>query len=254
MQLERQKLWINICFNFSLIVFQCSFEKQMNVIRGENQAAYQWLAKKNLRNWTRAYMKEFPKCNMLCNNMCEAFNSTILQAREKPVITLMEMVRNYLMGRMARKREEIKKWNHSIGPKVLRYLEKVKLASSCCNPKFCREKSYQVRCFDSEQYVVDLKTHTCACRKWQLVEIPCMHAFSCINLMNLDVYDFIHPFYNKEAYLTAYSSIIHEINGPNMWAKINDRPDHTKQRTRRNYSFPTRKNPKIGEIKKPNKR
>ncbi|KAL5554796.1 hypothetical protein UlMin_042197 [Ulmus minor] len=241
---------VNICFNFSLIVFQCSFEQQMHVIRGENQAAYQWLAEKDPTNWTRAHMKEFPKCDMLCNNMCEAFNSAIVQARDKPVITLMEMVRNYLMSRMAKKREELKKWNHPIGPKMMRYLEKVKLASSCCNPKFCGGKSYQVRCFDSEQYVVDLETHTCACRKWQLIGIPCMHAFSCINLMNLDIYDFVHPFYKKEAYLAAYSPIIHGINGPNMWAKTKNRPDHTKQRTRMNYSVPTRKNPKIGEIKK----
>ncbi|KAL5576670.1 hypothetical protein UlMin_018369 [Ulmus minor] len=191
---------------------------------GENQAAYQWLAEKDPRNWTRAHMKEFPKCDMLCNNMCEAFNSAIVQARDKPVITLMEMVRNYLMSMMAKKREELKKWNHPIGPKVMRYLEKVKLASSCCNPKFCGGKSYQVRCFDNEQYVMDLEIHTCAYRKWQLIGIPCMHAFLCINLMNMDVYDFIHPFYKKEAYLEAYSPIIHGINGPNMWAKTKNRP------------------------------
>ena len=70
---------------------------------------------------------------MLCNNKCEAFNNAILGARDKLVITLMEMIIHYLMKRLERKRLEAEKWHHQIGTKVFKYVEKVKLESSIFN-------------------------------------------------------------------------------------------------------------------------
>jgi len=34
------------------------------------------------------------------NNLSEAFNSTVLVLREKPVITMFEWTRSYIMGRI----------------------------------------------------------------------------------------------------------------------------------------------------------
>ena len=34
----------------------------------------------------RAYISEWPKCEVVDNNMCECFNSFILNARQKPII------------------------------------------------------------------------------------------------------------------------------------------------------------------------
>ena len=82
---------------------------------------------------------------MLCNNMCEAFNSVILQARDKPVITLMEIIRIYLMKRLVTKRAEVQKWHHQIGPKVMKFVEKIKMESSVCNPAYCGNYIFQVK-------------------------------------------------------------------------------------------------------------
>ncbi|KAI9169978.1 hypothetical protein LWI28_020450 [Acer negundo] len=68
--------------------------------------------------------------------MCEAFNKAILQARDKPVITLMEMIRNYIMKRLVRKRAEVEKWNHDIGPNVFKVVERLKLESSIYHPEY----------------------------------------------------------------------------------------------------------------------
>ncbi|KAK1591707.1 hypothetical protein Q3G72_012074 [Acer saccharum] len=115
---------------------------------------------------------------MLCNNMCEAFNKAILQARDKPVITLMEMIRNYLMKR-------------GLG---------------------------------DEQYMVDIENRTCACNKWQLIGIPCIHGISALSSSNRDPYQFIDIKYKKESFLKAYNPVIYGINGPSMWPKTNDKP------------------------------
>ncbi|KAK1562143.1 hypothetical protein Q3G72_007053 [Acer saccharum] len=66
--------------------------------------------------------------------MCEAFNSVILNAHDKPVLTLMEMIRTYLMKRFVRKRAEVEKWNHEIGLKVFKFVEKAQTTMDKFDP------------------------------------------------------------------------------------------------------------------------
>ncbi|KAK3224984.1 hypothetical protein Dsin_004846 [Dipteronia sinensis] len=75
------------------------FTQMMERIRSESEAAYQWLADKDPKHWSKAFFKDTSLCDMLCNNMCEAYNAAILKAHNKPMITLMEMIMNYFMKR-----------------------------------------------------------------------------------------------------------------------------------------------------------
>ena len=117
----------------------------MERLRIESEDAYQWLADKDPSHWSRAFFKDTALCDMLCNNICEAFNSVILQARDKPVITLMEMIRVYLMKRLVTKRAEVQKWHNQIGPKVMKFVEKIKMESSACNPAYCGNYIFLVK-------------------------------------------------------------------------------------------------------------
>jgi len=40
-------------------------------------------------------------CDALENNLSDSFNSTILLARDKPIITMLEWIKAYLMSRFA---------------------------------------------------------------------------------------------------------------------------------------------------------
>ncbi|TXG49115.1 hypothetical protein EZV62_024990 [Acer yangbiense] len=119
------------------------FAQCMERMRSESVAAYEWLTDKDPHHWSRAYFKDTAVCDMLCNNMCEAFNKAILQARDKLVITHMEMIRNYLMKRLVKKRAELEKWTHDIGPNVFRIVEKLKMESSICQTEYNGNLKYQ---------------------------------------------------------------------------------------------------------------
>ena len=114
---------------------------------------------------SRAFFKDTALCDILCNNMCEALNSAILQARDKPLITLMEMIINYLMKIFVRKRVEAEKWHHQIRPKIFKYVEKIKLESSICNSDYSGNFIYHVRGLGDDQFMVDIEKKTCACKK-----------------------------------------------------------------------------------------
>ncbi|KAK3230938.1 hypothetical protein Dsin_002819 [Dipteronia sinensis] len=105
------------------------FNQWMKKMKTESPPTYNWLVGKDVKHWPRAFFKDTALCDILCNNMCEAFNVAILTARDKPIITMMEMIRNYLMTRLVRKMAKLEKWSHEIGPKVFRFVENVKQKS-----------------------------------------------------------------------------------------------------------------------------
>ncbi|KAK2655818.1 hypothetical protein Ddye_008870 [Dipteronia dyeriana] len=214
------------------------FKRSMERMRSASEDAYKWLQDKDPNHWSLAFITNTALCDMLCNNMCEAFNSTILNARDKPVISMMEMIKNYLMKRLVRKRAELERWKHEIGPKVFKLVEKVKLESNICCPEYCGNHKYQVRGYGDEQYVVDIQNRTCACNKWQLTGMPCIHGMSALLNSNHGPIQFVHNMYTKETFMKASNPVIHGINGPTMWPNTNEKPvqvpEFKKQRGRPN--------------------
>ena len=57
------------------------------------------------------------------NNLSESFNSMILEARDKPIIAMLEWIRVRLMTIMYSKRIWIEKFTSDICPNIVRKLE-----------------------------------------------------------------------------------------------------------------------------------
>nr|XP_025703033.1 uncharacterized protein LOC112803785 [Arachis hypogaea] len=56
--------------------------------------------------------------------------------------------------------------------------------------------------------------------RWQMSGILCVHAIISIKFKGLDLEPFVVDCYKKEAYLKCYESIIHPLNGPDLWERI----------------------------------
>ncbi|XP_021802477.1 L-type lectin-domain containing receptor kinase IX.2-like, partial [Prunus avium] len=140
--------------------------------------------------------------------MCEEFNSAILDARDKPIITLLERIRYYIMLLMATRREAMEKWHHDVGPRVFATLEKLKKQSAWCIPRLAGESKYEVKCFGGTQVVVDLRNRSCSCRQWDLTGIPCKHACAAIGQLNGNHISYVHDYYKKEAFMKAYKPMV----------------------------------------------
>nr|XP_009772176.1 PREDICTED: uncharacterized protein LOC104222632 [Nicotiana sylvestris] len=73
--------------------------------------------------WCRAFFKDWSKCDSVENNMCETFNSWILSARHKSIITMLEEIRVKVMERMTTMREFSTRWISDVSPIAMRYIE-----------------------------------------------------------------------------------------------------------------------------------
>lgn len=78
------------------------FRKCMEELENEDKAAREWFnhPERPFNTWTRSMFRTHIKCDMLLNNLCESFNRYILDARDKPIITMLEMIKNQLMRRL----------------------------------------------------------------------------------------------------------------------------------------------------------
>ena len=84
-------------------------------------------------SWCRAYFKTHSKCDIVENNMCETFNSWILAARHKSIITMLEDIRHQLMNRHVDIIKFAETWISDIAPMARTILEANKESSNRCS-------------------------------------------------------------------------------------------------------------------------
>ncbi|CAL8173644.1 unnamed protein product [Prunus armeniaca] len=198
------------------------FEDEMEQMLGQSEAAYKWLEERPAAHWSRSHFSTVPKCDILLNNLCECFNAAILEARDKPIVTLLERIRTYLMLRMARLREAV--WPHEVGPRIFGIVEKNSIESGHCIASYAGGGKYQVNSMLGAMFVVDLESHTCTCRKWDLSGSPCPHALAAIAKSEHSPLDFVHALYKRPAYDRAYEGYISPMPSQAYWRKIGHVP------------------------------
>ncbi|KAK3205209.1 hypothetical protein Dsin_019255 [Dipteronia sinensis] len=112
------------------------------------------------------------------------FCQPFLQQFQKPtqrVTTKTDIVRfTQCMLRMRSESEVAYQW----------FVEKVKQESYFYYPVYSGNYKYQITSHREDQFVVDIDKKTCACKKWQLIGIPCIHGMATLLSSNCDSIDF----------------------------------------------------------------
>ncbi|GJT56504.1 receptor-like cytoplasmic kinase 176 [Tanacetum coccineum] len=150
----------------------------------------------------------------------------LLDARDSPIITSLEYVREYLMKRIVIVQKIIQKSNGPLTPVVTKVFNKIKEAASECSVYWNGSDLFQVKGPYQDQCVVNLNQNTCSCRKWEISGIPCKHAIAAIHDMadnGMDVgtpEDWVHESYKLQTWMNVYAHKINPINGRDMWSKF----------------------------------
>ncbi|XP_070673423.1 uncharacterized protein [Malus domestica] len=196
----------------------------MEKLKSVNDKAYNWLAARDPIRWARSRFSTRVKCDMLLNNLCETFNSWILTARDKPILTMMEIIKCNLMRRLQAKKTEMSTWPRRICPKIQTKLNKARFSGRNYLAAHAGNLVFQVGTYLNDQYVVDVGNRTCSCRSWDLTGIPCIHACAALFHHRADLEEYLDEVYTKETYLRAYDYMIFPVKGNNMWPKSTNTP------------------------------
>ena len=119
---ELQILFWNIARSTSEPEMQGHLQK-MKELKGGGITVEELLERWPISGWCATYFNDVVKCHVIDNNICETFNGVMLEARSKPVITMLEEIRRYVMQRMIVKRNCVKKWKVDFGPNIIAKLE-----------------------------------------------------------------------------------------------------------------------------------
>jgi hypothetical protein len=84
----KNQLWR--CARASTVV---RWNQEMEKMKVLNKDAHAWLEKMPPNTWVRAFFSEYPKCDILLNNTCEVFNNYILEARELPILSMLQRIK-----------------------------------------------------------------------------------------------------------------------------------------------------------------
>ncbi|XP_025635798.1 uncharacterized protein [Arachis hypogaea] len=151
-----------------------------------NEGAWAYLAKFQPSCWTKAHFNHWPKLDNVTNNMTEVWNAKINHYRGKPILTMLEEIRYYLMRRMAKHKKVLSTY-------IGRHSKKVG---------------------------VHLGRHTCSCNLWQLTGIPCVHVLTAIQKRCNRPEPYVHPWLKMDAFRATYEHVIRPINSEKYWKKI----------------------------------
>ena len=104
--------------------YRNAFEREIKAIKEISEEVFDYLCEIEPRHWTRAMFKGDSKCDTLVNNISEAFNSVIVVPRSKPVVSMLEDIRVYVMERWQLNREKIAKYvDGEVLPNIKKKLE-----------------------------------------------------------------------------------------------------------------------------------
>ncbi|CAI9268545.1 unnamed protein product [Lactuca saligna] len=95
-----------------------AFKVVMKEIETLNPDAHQYLMEKDLKTWSRAFFQTGRCCDAVENGFSESFNAVIVDARKKPIITMLEEIRLYMMDRIYNMKLKGQQWGNHICPKI----------------------------------------------------------------------------------------------------------------------------------------
>ncbi|XP_021750443.1 uncharacterized protein LOC110716118 [Chenopodium quinoa] len=200
---------------------RANYEVNMLKIKELSEDAFYYLASIPPRHWVKYAFSTFSKSDMLLNNICESFNAVLKEARDKPIITCLEWIRRYVMKRNTLKWEGVQSHEGRFMPYVSKKFQFVSSLAANCHVIPSMLDIWEVDYY-SDRFVVNLVEKSCTCYRWELIGIPCAHAWVVIIKKRLRPENFVDDFYSKESYLQAYTPSIRPMPGMKQWEKRTD--------------------------------
>ncbi|CAI9285679.1 unnamed protein product [Lactuca saligna] len=201
------------------------FEHYMNELNKFDKDAFEWLKKIPPHHWARSHFSGRAGSDILLNNLCEVFNSKLIHGRNKPIISCLEYIRQYLMKRICNVKKVMSKAPGPLTPTASKLLERNREASVQYRARWNGTAKYEVYGPWHDQHVVDMTNMSCTCRRWELNGIPCRHAIATIHEMADsgdkvgELYTYVNKVYWLQTWNEAYSYTVDPIKGRAMWPK-----------------------------------
>ncbi|KAL3516677.1 hypothetical protein ACH5RR_023579 [Cinchona calisaya] len=178
------------------------FNKAMDKMRDFDRDAFEWVKKApHPSHWCKSFFLEHTKCDILVNNLSESFNSHILDARDKPVISMLESIREIMMERTQKRRDGMCRLPGHTRPLIRKIIEDRIEESSLWRTIWNGGDEHQVKGPRDAQFAIKIKKKQCTCRLWHKSGLPCVHAIVALKVTDRDPHKETNDYYSRELFL-----------------------------------------------------
>ncbi|XP_056170809.1 uncharacterized protein LOC115666035 isoform X1 [Syzygium oleosum] len=195
----------------------CDFDLAMEELKALDGKAYDWLSQRPPVQWSKSHFRTSSKCDASLNNWCESFNKSIIDARDKPIITLLEAIRVQLMERIHKQRDGLAKYSGVICPKIQEILDLQKEYSASWIPAWNGEDEFELSGPYGDKKVVNIRHRTCSCRRWDISGIPCCHVVAALVYLREQPEKWVHTCFSMEKFRQTYSHVVHAVDSKDTW-------------------------------------
>lgn len=165
---EYKNLFWGVAYSYN----EGEYNDKMKLVESYDPAAHASLVSLEPHRWCRAFFSLESRCHDVHNNLSEAFNRTIKIARSKPILNLLEDIRRQAMRRISRRYMKAYNCDTILTPITMAILEKARVDNKHCSMIKSSSSLYEVLEFALTcSYTVNITTHECACRRWDLTGI-----------------------------------------------------------------------------------
>lgn len=235
---------------------EVKFEEELAKINDINPEAVEWLRNTNPIFWANAF---FPgkRYNHLTSNIAESLNSWILAAREKPVMQMMENIRQQLMKWFVERRSEAAEPGLYV-KKVAEQLSANKVKARSYHGSPSTVPTIWEIASENSNHIVNLNDKTCTCFKWQFSGIPCAHAINAVMGRLEDLHLYVDKYFTKESIRLSYAGDILPIPDKSQWfdevVEVSSEEDILPPNTRRPPGRPKKKRFRAEDLGKEKRR
>ena len=201
-------------------ITQEEYDTALENVTKINGQAVPWLLEHAKRKyWAELYFSG-RRYGHLTSNIAESFNSCILEAREKPILPMLETIRHHLMDWYTDRPRSESTTQGLLVKNVANSIQKL------ANDRARRYRfhtnildvSYEVQSTETlKEYRVNLASRTCSCRAWQSTGYPCSHALAIIITRKENPQQYAESFYSLNSFRQTYATpTMHPHNNENV--------------------------------------
>ncbi|MED6134061.1 hypothetical protein PIB30_117066 [Stylosanthes scabra] len=195
-----------------------SFKENMAEIEEVSPEAAKWLQQFHPSQWALVYA-EGTRYGHLSSNI-EEFNKWILETRELPIMQVIERIHSKLKAEFDERRSISSSWSSVLAPSAEKRISEAISQASTYQVLRSDEVEFEVLSADRSD-IVNIGSHSCSCRDWQLYGIPCSHAVAALISCKKDVYFFTMKCFTVTSYRETYAKEIH-LPGKVEWRKTEE--------------------------------
>lgn len=187
----------------------------------------EYLMSIGLHQWTRSHC-DGDRYNIMTSNVAESLNAVLKEAREMPLVSILEYIRGTLMSWFTNRRDKAMHHARPLTPKVEEIVNKNYERSTAYEVLKINKDIYEIKTPTWLSYVVDLQSRTCTCEEFTLLKIPCSHAIAAASKSDIKVEELAAPHYGTFFWSLAYNGNINPV--PDM-STLRTIPDAISTRT-----------------------